>query len=112
MVLQNLQNPKITKILKIATLRYLEVGKNLKSPVWPVWVLGSETHLTVLFSRNLQLVSPPSQRDLAREQFSSFDTDNAGFISSDKLQQLMQGLVPAASDDLTQILSLQAGSLR
>ena len=93
-------------------LRYLEVGKNLKSPVWPVWVLGSETHLTVLFSRNLQLVSPPSQRDLAREQFSSFDTDNAGFISSDKLQQLMQGLVPAASDDLTQILSLQAGSLR
>ena len=71
-------------------LRYLEVGKNLKSPVWPVWVVGSETHLTVLFSRNLQLVSPPSQRDLAREQFTSLDQDNAGFISSDKLQQLMQ----------------------
>ena len=71
-------------------LRYLEVGKNLKSPVWPVWVVGSETHLTVLFSRNLQLVSPPSQRDVAREQFTSLDNDNAGFIGADKLQQLMQ----------------------
>ena len=27
-------------------LRYCEVGTYLKNPKYPVWVLGSETHLT------------------------------------------------------------------
>jgi len=85
-------------------LRYLEVGKNLKSPVWPVWLVGSETHLTVLFSRNLQLVSPPSQRDVAREQFTRFDNDNAGFIGADKLQQLMERLDLFAEEGYVEIM--------
>jgi hypothetical protein len=38
-------------------LRYCEVGSFLKNPINPVWVLGSETHLTVLFSFEKQLVS-------------------------------------------------------
>lgn len=29
----------------------VQVGWNLKSPVYPIWVLGSESHLTVLFSQ-------------------------------------------------------------
>jgi len=70
-------------------LRYLEVGRNLKAPVWPVWVLGSETHLTVLFSRQLSLVSTPSPREVASDTFTKLDTDSAGFISSDRLGQLM-----------------------
>jgi len=85
-------------------LRYLEVGKNLKCPEWPVWVLGSETHLTVLFSRNLGLVSPPSQRDIAKEIFSSLDTDNAGFISNDKLKELMQRLDLVDDDGYLEIM--------
>ncbi|XP_015773086.1 PREDICTED: protein FAM188A-like [Acropora digitifera] len=30
--------------------RYCEVGNFLKSPKFPIWLLGSETHLTVFFS--------------------------------------------------------------
>jgi len=85
-------------------LRYLEVGNNLKCPEWPVWVLGSETHLTVLFSRDLGLVCPPSERDLAREKFTSLDTDNAGFIQADKLQELMQRLDLFADDGYVEIM--------
>ena len=69
--------------------RYLEVGENLKSPKWPVWLLGSETHLTVLFSRCQDLVRPPSPRDQAKEAFTALDTNCAGFIPADKLQDLM-----------------------
>jgi len=28
----------------------LQVGWHLKNPLYPIWLLGSETHLTVLFS--------------------------------------------------------------
>lgn len=31
-------------------LHYCEVGWNLKNPKWPIWLLASETHLTVFFS--------------------------------------------------------------
>jgi len=72
-------------------LRYLEVGNNLKCPEWPVWVLGSETHLTVLFSRDLGLVCPPSERDVAREKFTSLDSDNAGFIQVAGLSSIREG---------------------
>ena len=82
----------------------MEVGNNLKCPEWPVWVLGSETHLTVLFSRDLGLVCPPSERDLAREKFTSLDTDNAGFIQADKLQELMQRLDLFADDGYVEIM--------
>jgi len=73
-------------------LRYLEVGENLKSPKWPVWLLGSETHLTVLFSRCQALVRPPSPRDQAKEAFTALDPNCAGFIPADKLQDLMAKL--------------------
>jgi len=73
-------------------LRYLEVGRHLKAPRWPVWVLGSETHLTVVYSTQLSLVAPPSPREAATEAFDSLAADTPGFIPSDKLAQLMEKL--------------------
>lgn len=74
------------------------MGKFLKSPVWPVWLLRSETHLTVLFSRDMELVGPPSQRDKAKEKFSEIDTEGSGFKAADKLEDLMLGLDLFAED--------------
>ncbi|CAF3058625.1 unnamed protein product, partial [Rotaria sp. Silwood2] len=36
--------------------RLMEVGWFLKNPKTPIWILGSETHLTVIFSREQALV--------------------------------------------------------
>lgn len=36
--------------------RLLEVGWFLKNPQIPIWIIGSETHLTVIFSREQSLV--------------------------------------------------------
>jgi len=85
-------------------LRYLEVGDNLKTPKFPVWVLGSETHLTVLFSHCRDLVKPPSDRESARTKFKLLDKDNSGFISVGQLGQLMTDLQLFDEDEYVNIM--------
>ncbi|RMC04944.1 hypothetical protein DUI87_18121 [Hirundo rustica rustica] len=38
------------------SLRYCKVGSYLKSPKFPIWILGSETHLTVFFAKTTFLL--------------------------------------------------------
>ena len=40
--------------------QYTVVGNNYKNPLYPVWVLCSESHFTVLFSRDASVVSTVS----------------------------------------------------
>ena len=40
----------------LESLRYITVGTLLKGPKFPVWVIGSETHMTVIFSADDRLV--------------------------------------------------------
>lgn len=73
-------------------LRYCEVGTFLKSPSHPIWVLGSETHLTVLFSTEKRLVSPETPAEQARRIFKRFDPEGNNFISSNLLQDVLAEL--------------------
>ncbi|BES92101.1 unnamed protein product [Nesidiocoris tenuis] len=73
-------------------LRYCEVGSFLKNPINPVWVLGSETHLTVLFSFEKRLVSAETPSEVARRVFKSYDPEGNNFISSSLLQDVMSSL--------------------
>lgn len=59
------------------TLRYITVGSFYKNPKFPIWVVGSETHLTVLFSNEKSLVSPETPAEHARRVFSKYDTENS-----------------------------------
>lgn len=58
-------------------LRYCTVGSFYKNPKHPIWVMGSETHLTVLFSNEKSLVSPETPAEHARRVFSQYDTENS-----------------------------------
>jgi ubiquitin carboxyl-terminal hydrolase MINDY-3/4 len=73
-------------------LRYCTVGSFYKNPKYPIWVLGSETHLTVLFSNEKSLVSPETAAEHARRIFSQYDTENTGFITSAVLQDILSAL--------------------
>lgn len=73
-------------------LRFCEVGTFLKSPSHPVWVLGSETHLTVLFSTDRRLVSPETPAEQARRVFKKFDPEGNNFIPTDLLQDVLAEL--------------------
>ena len=73
-------------------LRYCQVGTHLKNPRNPIWVLASETHLTVLFSELKQLVSEETQSEKARRVFKSFDPEGNGFISTVLLEDALRSL--------------------
>lgn len=73
-------------------LRYCTVGSFYKNPKYPIWVLASETHLTVLFSNEKSLVSPETADEHARRVFSQYDTENTGFIASAVLQDVLTTL--------------------
>jgi hypothetical protein len=59
-------------------LRYCTVGSFYKNPKYPVWIMASETHLTVLFSNEKSLVAPETAAETARRVFSQYDTENTG----------------------------------
>lgn len=63
-------------------LRYCTVGSFFKNPKNPIWVMGSETHLTVLFSNEKSLVSPETPAESARRVFCQYDTENSSEFSS------------------------------
>lgn len=65
-------------------LRYCTVGSFFKNPKHPIWVMGSETHLTVLFSNEKSLVSPETPAETGRRVFGQYDTEN-----SSKLHKLL-----------------------
>lgn len=73
-------------------LRYCEVGTFLKSPSHPVWVLGSETHLSVLFSTEKRLVSPETPAKQAKRVFRKFDHEGNNFIPASLLQDVLAEL--------------------
>lgn len=70
-------------------LRYCTVGSFYKNPKNPVWVIASETHLSVLFSNEKELVSQETPSEVARRVFKSFDPDGNNFIPNPMLQDVL-----------------------
>ncbi|EDV91699.1 ubiquitin carboxyl-terminal hydrolase MINDY-3 homolog [Drosophila grimshawi] len=73
-------------------MRYCTVGSFFKNPRYPVWVMGSDTHLTVLFSNEKRLVSPETASETGRRIFKSYDPEGNNFISSTLLRDVLAAL--------------------
>ncbi|XP_069504508.1 ubiquitin carboxyl-terminal hydrolase MINDY-3 isoform X2 [Ambystoma mexicanum] len=73
-------------------LRYCKVGSYLKCPKHPIWLLGSETHLTVFFTKEMTVVAPESPSAQARRVFQTYDPEDNGFIPDTLLQDVMKSL--------------------
>lgn len=69
----------------------LQVGWNFKSPKYPIWILGSETHLSVLYSKSMEVLDD-DQLTARLQTIHGYDTDNNGFIKTDDLQNLLKDL--------------------
>ncbi|XP_068616499.1 ubiquitin carboxyl-terminal hydrolase MINDY-3 [Brachionichthys hirsutus] len=74
------------------SLRYCKVGAFFKSPKFPIWILGSETHLSVFFTKETSLVGPVPPSEQARRVFQSFDPEDNGFIPDSLLEDVMKAL--------------------
>ncbi|KAH8303455.1 hypothetical protein KR059_011445 [Drosophila kikkawai] len=73
-------------------MRYCTVGSFFKNPRYPVWVMGSDTHLTVLFSNEKRLVSPETPSETGRRIFKSYDPEGNNFISTTMLREVLAEL--------------------
>ncbi|XP_046848708.1 ubiquitin carboxyl-terminal hydrolase MINDY-3-like isoform X2 [Xenia sp. Carnegie-2017] len=74
----------------LESMRYCEVGSFLKCPKHPIWLLASETHLTVLLTKeNIDRNRPV---DIARSVFKTYDTQENGFIEREKLKDVLEAL--------------------
>ncbi|CAH8540734.1 unnamed protein product [Schistosoma bovis] len=96
------RQPKTGFLTFVEAMRYCEVGWFLKNPYYPVWILGSETHLTVLASPDMSLVSKNVKSEInsisglrqaeAEFNYLSPDQDTGGFISSSDFEKLLTKL--------------------
>lgn len=76
----------------LEALRYSTVGEYYKSPKFPIWVIGSSNHYTVMFSHDRRVGQLTSSQKKAREARSAFDVldpENNGFIPTTSLEALL-----------------------
>jgi len=75
--------------------KFLEVGQYYKNPQYPVWVVGSMSHYTVLFGVE-QYISKLSPREAYQQKlekaFKMCDPENRGFIETKLTGKLLRSL--------------------
>jgi hypothetical protein len=75
--------PRIGFLTKLEALRYVKVGSLYKNPILPIWVIGSESHFTVIHCDRIeddQKSATQEIHDRARRIFSSKDSHDNGFV--------------------------------
>jgi hypothetical protein len=88
----------------LEALRYSKVGDFYKNPEFPIWVVGSASHYTVLFGLNKKITfvdDSKKEEQKAREIFNQFDAFENGFVPVDQANDLLDRLNVGARDRAT-----------
>ena len=92
----------------LEALNLCKVGQYLKRPKWPIWVVGSESHYTVLFAleRGIQDENELEDRERRiRQAFDSHDqSGGGGFIGAEAVQQLVHDMNIVMPQDMLENL--------
>ena len=89
----------------LEALRYCKVGDFLKCPEYPIWIIGSESHLSLLFSNERSLcVSEDSPFKVARAAFDTFDCEGNGFIPVTDLPNVLEKLDMVSEEDYVEFM--------
>jgi hypothetical protein len=92
----------------LESLNLCKVGQHLKCPKWPIWVIGSESHYSILFAftPTVQEESEFDNREmLVRQAFDAQDqSGGGGFITAEALQQILPDLNIEFSQDVLNTL--------
>ncbi|KAL1198785.1 hypothetical protein V5N11_036080 [Cardamine amara subsp. amara] len=88
------KNVEVGFLTFIESLQFCKVGQHLKCPKWPIWVIGSESHYTVLFALDPS-VQEENELELRESQIRrAFDardqSGGGGFITADAFHQVVQ----------------------
>lgn len=109
------EQPDIGYLSIMEHLRYITVGTLYKNPKYPIWVLGSETHMTVLFSLDDRLVKQEDgESTIAQVEraFQEHDQTGGGFIMPDQLPKLLTSLgLDSSEENVTRLNGLLGGDI-
>lgn len=78
----------------LESLNFCKVGQSLKCPKWPIWVIGSESHYTVLFALDPQVQQEnefEGRETTIRRAFDAQDqSGGGGFITVEGFHQVLK----------------------
>ena len=89
------QRPVIGYLTLLESMRYLEVGGFYKTPQFPLWVVGSTSHFTIMFGDAACLKETVSDQVLerVRRAFKQMDGgEEQGFLQLDQLGDFLRKL--------------------
>ena len=90
-----LERSDIGYLTHLESMRYCQVGTYYKVPRFPIWVVGSSSHFTVLFSLNMLVNAETSEEKLlsrVKREFRNADIEENGYISMDRLDDILRAL--------------------
>jgi len=93
------QNP-VGYLSHLEALRYCQVGSFYKTPLDPIWLIGSTSHFTVLFSQHRSAISESSSEVIfssVSRAFKAFDPDENGYIPKASLTSVLSTLAESSS---------------
>ncbi|XP_059631612.1 uncharacterized protein LOC132274364 [Cornus florida] len=78
----------------LESFNYCKVGGSLKCPKWPIWVVGSESHYTVLFALDTSVQNENELEERETQIRRAFDAQDqsggGGFIEVEGFHQVLQ----------------------
>lgn len=78
----------------LESLNFCKVGQYLKCPKWPIWVIGSESHYTVLFALDTSVQDENELEERESQIRKAFDAQDqsggGGFISVEGFRQVLR----------------------
>lgn len=78
----------------LESLNFCKVGQFLKCPKWPIWVVGSESHYTVLFALDTTVQDENELEERESQIRKAFDAQDqsggGGFISVEGFHQVLR----------------------
>ncbi|XP_022749823.1 ubiquitin carboxyl-terminal hydrolase MINDY-3-like isoform X1 [Durio zibethinus] len=89
-------NVEVGFLTLLESLNFCKVGQNLKCPKWPIWVVGSESHYTVLFAVDTAVQDENELEERESQIRKAFDAQDqsggGGFISVEGFHQVLRGM--------------------
>lgn len=87
-------NVEVGFLTLLESLNFCKVGQYLKCPKWPIWVVGSETHYTVLFALATSVQDENEFEGRETQIRGAFDAQDqsggGGFISVEGFHQVLK----------------------
>ncbi|XP_057490419.1 uncharacterized protein LOC130776257 [Actinidia eriantha] len=87
-------NVEVGFLTLLESLNFCKVGQYLKCPKWPIWVIGSESHYTVLFALDISVQDENEFEGRETQVRRAFDAQDhsggGGFISVEGFHQVLK----------------------